>query len=120
MLELLWKTSCNHEKIAPSVSAGYCPDCGEYIQNCWYITRCSCCGVKRKSIIRNGKIITQARFCKNCGSSEFELESLDKVDIVTINYAVLLKTSIKSKRQNILQTWIEYNGRSPLKLLPCY
>ena len=39
-------TVCRHDKIRPDVDRAYCPDCGKLIKNEWFITRCSCCGVK--------------------------------------------------------------------------
>ena len=119
MFEFLWK-SCTHDKITPNIKAGYCPDCGEYVENQWYISRCECCGIKQKSLIRNGRIISDAKFCRNCGSSSFIVEKLDNLDIVNINYAVVQKQIRESKKSNVIQTWIEQNNCSPMKLLPSY
>lgn len=118
MFDLFWKT-CEHKKITPNVNAGYCPDCGEYVENNWYITRCKCCGIKQKSIIRNGKVITLTKFCKNCGNNVFAVEKLENLDIVNINYAVIKKQTIKTQKESIIQTWIE-NSYTPIKLLPSY
>ena len=51
--------TCLHEGITPDMECGYCPDCGKFIENEWYITRCTCCGVKLKAMNRNGKIVPQ-------------------------------------------------------------
>lgn len=118
MFEFLCK-SCQHEKITPDIKAGYCPDCGEYIENRWYITRCKCCGIKQKTLIRNGKVIAETKFCKNCGDNSFNVEALEKLDIVNVNYAVVLKHIVESKRRSFIQTWIE-NNYSTIKLLPSY
>ncbi|MDD3436708.1 MAG: hypothetical protein PHC64_06105 [Candidatus Gastranaerophilales bacterium] len=118
MFELLWK-SCAHDKITPNITAGYCPDCGEYVKNHWYITRCKCCGIKQKSLVKNGKILSETRFCKNCGSNLFRVEELETLDIVNINYAVVQKQATKIKQKSFVQTWIE-NSYSPIKLLPSY
>lgn len=120
MFEVLWKKSCSHDKITANMKAGYCPDCGDYIENHWYITRCECCGVKQKSMVHNGKIVTDTHFCKNCGSSSFVLEELDCLNIVNVNYAVVKKHAIKTKTKNAIQTWIEENTYAPMKLLPAY
>ncbi|MFA7659451.1 MAG: hypothetical protein WCY19_08460 [Candidatus Gastranaerophilaceae bacterium] len=114
------KTSCNHEKIIPNMVSGYCPDCGEYVENHWYITRCACCGVKQKATFRNGKISADTKFCRNCGGSSFAVEELDRIDIVNINYAVILKQVIQNKRQSFIQTWIEENAFLPMKLIASY
>jgi len=120
MFEFLWKKSCSHDKITANMKAGYCPDCGEYVENHWYITRCECCGVKQKTLVRNGKIITATNYCKNCGSSSFEKEELDNLDIVNINYAVVKKETVKIKKPNAIETWIEQNSYAPMKLLTSY
>ncbi|MBR6126711.1 hypothetical protein IKQ21_03410, partial [bacterium] len=51
------KPKCTHDKITPDIEQGYCPDCGKLIRNEWYITRCSCCGVKMKAMVKNGEIV---------------------------------------------------------------
>lgn len=120
MFEFLWQPSCKHDKITPDMNAGYCPDCGEYVENHWYISRCECCGVKQKALVRNGKVITQTHFCKNCGSDSFISEELETLDIVSVNYAVVLKKAVETKKQSMVQTWIERNNYTPIKLLPIY
>jgi len=120
MFELLWKTSCTHDKITPNMTAGYCPDCGDYIQNHWYITRCECCGVKQKTLVKNGKITAYERYCRNCGKNVFKVEELESIDIVNINYAAVQKQVVQTFRKNFIQTWIEQNSYTPIKLLPSY
>ncbi len=120
MLEFLWKPSCRHDKINPDMTAGYCPDCGEYIENRWYISRCECCGIKQKILVKNGKITVCAKFCRNCGSSFFLVEELEEIDIVNINYAVALKQRRCCKKRNFIQVWFEQNTCTPMKLLPSY
>lgn len=119
MLNFILK-SCSHDKITPNIKSGYCPDCGEYVENHWYITRCQCCGIKQTSIIRNGKVVTLTKFCKNCGNNSYSTQELDTLDIVNINYAVVLKQTSRKQRTNIVQTWIEKNSYTPIKLLPSY
>ena len=119
MFEILFK-SCTHEKVTPHIKAVYCPDCGEYVENHWYISRCKCCGIKQKSFIRNGKVISDAKFCRNCGSNQFAVEELENLDIVNIQYAVFKKQTRFIKNPNIIQTWIEQNTYSPIKLLPTW
>ena len=62
------KRKCRHEKVSPCEDFAYCPDCGELIENRWYITRCSCCGLKIKAVLKNGEVIPEEKFCHNCGS----------------------------------------------------
>lgn len=119
MLEFLLK-KCTHDKISAGLKSGYCPDCGEYIENHWYITRCSCCGVKQKTLVKNGKVVAITKFCKNCGSSVFKAQEVE-LDIVTINYAAVLKKTIPTRQKSLIQTWVENveNVYSP-KLLPSF
>lgn len=117
MFEILFKTSCKHEKVNLSMKAGYCPDCGDYVENHWYISRCKCCGVKQISFVKNRKIVTKERFCKNCGSNSFILEELKNLDIVNINYAVSLKHVIATTRKSVIQTWTERASFTPVQLL---
>lgn len=120
MFEFLWKPSCSHDKITPNMKSGYCPDCGEYVENHWYISRCECCGVKQKTLIKNGKVVAEAKFCRNCGSASFNVEELEGPDIVNIHYAVVQKKIRETERESLIQTWIERNNFSPMKLLPSY
>lgn len=117
MLEILFKKTCRHDKITPYLSAGYCPECGEHVQNHWFITRCSCCGMKMKSVVFAGKIKSISKFCPNCGCSEFAVSELEEIDVVNINYAVVIKKVVKHQRQSIVQTWMENNVYSPTPLL---
>ena len=112
------KKTCTHEKITPELEFGYCPDCGKLIKNEWYITRCSCCGVKVKAIVRNGEVVPQNHYCTNCGSEEYVTEKLDKINFVNINYAVLIKKEFDEaeKRQFTTQCWQERTVSQP-KLL---
>ena len=80
-----FKKSCNHDKITPDMESGYCPDCGKLVQNEWYITRCACCGVKLKTIVRGGEIFPQNHFCTNCGSQDFVVEKLSKINFIVKN-----------------------------------
>ena len=85
---------CLHEKITPDMESGYCPDCGKLIKNEWYITRCACCGVKLKTMSNKGDVVPQYHYCKNCGSGEFVVEKLPKINFIDINFAVLIKKEV--------------------------
>ena len=56
---------CEHSKVRPDVDFAYCPDCGELVENQWYLVRCACCGVKLKGIIKNRHIVPEKHFCHN-------------------------------------------------------
>ena len=112
--------TCQHEKITPDLETAYCPDCGELVRNDWYITRCECCGIKLKTNARNGKIFPQERFCKNCGSQEYRVEKLEKINFIDVNFAVLVKQVIKeTTKVNTTQCWQERKFEQP-KLLVQY
>lgn len=114
------KKSCKHDKITPDMEQGYCPDCGKYIQNEWYITRCACCGVKMRAMSKNGEILPQNHYCSNCGSADYIVEKLDKINFIDINFAVLLKLETQTvKIASTTQCWQEKNNE-PLKLLTLF
>ena len=98
---------CKHENFPPDKEIGYCPDCGELIENQWFIVRCACCGVKHKAVIKNGKIVPVEKFCHNCGGKGFIVERVNKINFIDINYAVLVKTIIPCKHAAYTQTWEE-------------
>jgi len=112
---------CTHDHIAIDVPYAYCPDCGELIENEWFITRCACCGIKQKAIIKNGEIIPEANFCKNCGGNEYIVEKLEKINFIDINYAVLVKTVVHDEplMEDVTQCWEEQNKNIP-KLLQLF
>ena len=115
------KKSCSHSAITPDMESGYCPDCGKLIKNEWYITRCACCGVKLKTTVVKGEIVPHQHYCTNCGSEEFKVEKLPKINFIDINFAVLQKKEIgePSKVQNTTQCWQEKTVSQP-KLLVQY
>lgn len=114
------KTTCHHDKILPNMEAGYCPDCGEYVKNEWVVTRCACCGTKQKTLLMRGKVTADVKFCRNCGCDSFVEQKLDEIDIVNINYAVVVKKTLKPKRKSFVQTWVEEAMFVQVKLLPSY
>ena len=98
---------CKHENFPPEKESGYCPDCGELIENQWFIVRCACCGVKHKAVLKNGEIISAEKFCHNCGSKSFVAEKVDKINFIDISYAVLVKTVIMREDFEFTQSWAE-------------
>ncbi len=110
--------TCTHEGITPNMECGYCPDCGKFIENEWYITRCPCCGVKLKAMNRNGKIVPQYHYCTNCGSHEYSVEKIEKIDFININFAVLVKKVIDDKNFcSTTQCWQEKTDVKPRLLV---
>lgn len=108
LLELFKKNRiCTHDRVRIDSDFSYCPDCGELIENKWFITRCSCCGVKLKATIRNGEVVPENHYCKNCGSQEFKVERIDKINFINIDYAVLVKDIVKPMVSSKIQTWVD-------------
>lgn len=98
---------CQHDKVTPEVDFAYCPDCGELIENQWFIMRCACCGVKVKAMIKNGEIVAEEKFCHNCGSSLYTIDKIDKINFIDVNYAVLVKKVVTHERPDITQSWVD-------------
>ncbi len=115
--------TCTHEHVGLNRDFEYCPDCGALIENQWYIVKCSCCGIKQKAIVKNGKVVPVGNFCHNCGSDEYEVEKLDTIDFININYAALVrKESQSAPKRSITQCWVDTTRKideQPL-LLPQY
>lgn len=108
IVELFKKNkACKHDKVTPEKDVSYCPDCGELIENQWFITRCECCGVKLKAIIKNGEVMPEDHYCHNCGSKDYSVERINKINFIDINYAVLLKSIIKPTIDELTQSWTD-------------
>ena len=113
-----FNTHCAHDKISPEVETAYCPDCGKLIHNEWYITRCSSCGVKMKAMIRNGHVVTQNHYCTNCGSHEYQVEKLEHINFIDINFAALLQKEVEEVRTACTTTcWEEKRHEQPKLLI---
>ena len=111
------KHKCSHSKVSMQDDFAYCPDCGELIANRWYITRCKCCGIKVKAICKNGKVVSEEKFCHNCGSKIFEPELISKINCIDINYAVLVKTVISPQVAETTQSWFDNVCQEQIKFL---
>ena len=111
---LYTKKECSHSKIPLEVDCAYCPDCGELVENQWFILRCACCGVKVKAMIRNGKIVPVEKHCTNCGMAVFNVEKLEKVNFINVNYAVLMKKTVKSENFSFTQSWVDVTNAGTL------
>lgn len=110
---------CTHDKVLPNAEQAYCPDCGKLIQNEWYVTRCNCCGIKVKAMIKNGQIVPQSHYCKNCGAEDYIIEKINKINFIDINFAVLIRKEIEERFCNTTKCWQEKTFEQP-KLLTQY
>ena len=103
---------CQHSKVRPDVEFAYCPDCGELVENQWYLVRCACCGVKIKGIMKNGENIPEKNFCHNCGTRDYVIERINKINFIDISYAVLVKAVVTHNYTNFTQSWVENDFRT--------
>lgn len=108
--------TCSHTHVRPDVDYAYCPDCGELIENQWYLVRCACCGVKLKGIFKNGEIMPEKHFCHNCGTREFVVERINKINFIDISYAVLVKAVVPNSSFEYTQSWVDANKTSYCRL----
>lgn len=98
---------CTHDKVPLDEDIGYCPDCGELVQNHWYITRCGCCGVKERATIRNGEVVSEESYCHNCGSKFYKVEEIEKIDCININYAIVVREIVQNEVTEYTQSWLD-------------
>lgn len=116
----LFNKKCQHNNIKPDVESAYCPDCGKLIKNEWYITRCACCGIRLQSVSKNGKVMPELHYCSNCGSKEYHVEKLDKIDFINIKYAVLVKKEAEETQIcSTTRCWQEKTNALPKLLVEC-
>ena len=101
------KKKCPHDNVPIDQDYYYCPDCGELIENQWYLVRCASCGLKEPATIRNGEIVPLNQFCHNCGGKSYIVERIEKIDCININYAVLVKAVVDNKVDEYTQSWID-------------
>lgn len=102
------RKECKHEQISPYTDSGYCPDCGEYVFCNWYLIRCDCCNIKRESILKNNIILPKNKFCKNCGSNNFYIVKLQKINFIDLKYAIFKKeTNDDILKSNITIYWVD-------------
>lgn len=98
---------CTHDNVPIDQDFYYCPDCGELIENQWYLVRCASCGLKEPATIRNGEIVPLNTFCHNCGGKSYTVERIEKIDCININYAVLVRAIANNEAKEYTQSWIE-------------
>lgn len=103
---------CNHPHVSPEADFAYCPDCGELIENQWYLVRCACCGIKLRGMLKNGEIVPERHFCHNCGTKDYVVERIDKINFVDISYAVLIKSVVQNEDIDITQSWVDFKTQN--------
>lgn len=109
---------CTHEKVSVNTESAYCPDCGAYVENKWYLARCSCCNIKRVSYLHLNKIQPESRYCPNCGCEKYYLEEISNINFIDVNFAVVKKVAKGNFEENsISQIWVNEKENSPLRFL---
>lgn len=107
------QNKCSHKNALLYNESGYCPDCGQYLVKNYYLVRCARCDIKREAKIYWGEILPADKYCFNCGSKEYYIEKIDKVNFVDAQYAIYIK-EIANELQNLhpeTQIWVdEGNG----------
>ena len=98
---------CRHDSVPIDADYYYCPDCGELVENQWYLVRCASCGLKEVATIKNGEVLPAEHFCHNCGSKGYIVERIEKIDCININYAVLIKQVVKNETDEYTQSWVD-------------
>lgn len=111
------QNECSHSRVTPDKESQYCPDCGKFIENHWYLTRCNCCNIKRHTIIKFGEILPETKFCPNCGAEHFRIEKVKSINFIDINFAILIKEVNEELSRIKCQSWIERENNQPVKLL---
>ncbi len=113
---------CTHPNVPLEDDIAYCPDCGELVENHWYIARCACCGVKQRATIRNGEVVPEDNFCHNCVRKAYKIEEIKKIDCININYAIVVREIVQNEITEYTQSWLDAmqtSGYTP-KLLQQY
>jgi len=112
------KQKCTHKNALLNQERGYCPDCGQYLQKNYYLVRCSVCDIKREAKICWGEIVPKEKYCTDCGSQEFYIEKIDKINFIDAKYAVYLKeiASEYLKHHPEIQIWVDEGGGKIEKL----
>lgn len=120
ILKILNFNRCTHPNVETATTLSYCPDCGKLIRINWYVVKCSCCGKKRIGIIRGNEIIPIAKFCTNCGTSEYEIEKIDSFNYFNMNYAIAKKEEENIiEKPEITESWVdEVEIINSLRFLP--
>ena len=104
------KNECKHSRVPIDVDETYCPDCGALIRNKWYLVRCACCDIKRSAHSHYNDIVPDTKYCHNCGSTEFYVEEIDKLNFIDVHYAVFKQEIVEQQGYTTRQVWIEKEG----------
>ena len=103
------KNKCTHKNALINTNEGYCPDCGQYLVKNYYIVRCASCDIKREAKLYWGEIVPKNKFCSNCGTSEYYIEKLDKINFIDAQFAIYIKEIAEEIKNQSPETqiWVE-------------
>lgn len=123
VMAIFWKktNTCAHLSVHHDKDSGYCSDCGEFVENKWYLARCRCCKIKRKSVLSYNTLKPASKFCPNCGATDFTVEELKNINFIDIKFAVLIKETVPTRVfSNYSQIWVEKKHESSPMLLEVF
>ena len=103
------KCRCSHKNALLNSTSGYCPDCGQYLVKKYYLVRCSRCDIKRTARLVWDEIVPTERYCSNCGSDEYYIEQIDKINFIDAKYALCIK-EIANELADLhpdVQVWVD-------------
>ncbi len=83
--------SCEHRRA--NLSARFCPDCGYKVKLVWVMIKCRSCQARRvpdKSVVL-GAVRPLEKFCRHCGSTDYQIVKKDRIDAYELMYCVSLK-----------------------------
>ncbi len=101
------KRACNHSRVPLEAEEAYCPDCGALVRNKWYLVRCACCDIKRSAHSHYNDIVPDTKFCHNCGSTEYYVEEIEKLNFIDVHYAVFKQEIAEQQGYTTRQVWVE-------------
>lgn len=86
----LFETPCEHSRV--NKSGGYCPDCGYQVRILWAMIRCRRCTARRlPRRDLDGSVAPMFRYCRHCGSADFQLIKKPRIHAHEMTYAVNVK-----------------------------
>ena len=65
-------------------------------------------------MIKNGKIVPVEKHCVNCGTDDFVVERLEKVNFINIDCAVLMKKAVETENTDTTQSWVDVTNSRTL------
>ena len=58
-----------------------------------------------RATIRNDEVVPEDEFCHNCGGKSYIVESIEKIDCININYAIVVREVVHNEISEYTQSW---------------